>query len=665
MPAHITLRMQFGPHQDAQAIGRQLVNLIRVGRPDEIMFFYFAEELNSGYDTLDGVKRWIDHSRVYRDMAAAEGVAASLNPWQTLMHAQRGRRLKPGQDWQTLVSDRGEAAYCILCPLDPKWREYYAATIEMYARENFRVIWIDDDIRLHNHTPLGWGCFCPLHVAEFNRRTGLSATREQIVTNCTAPGEPHPWRKFWLDMWEETQLELMHHWRKIVQAHGKHLGLMTSCLEYHAAEGRRWNDWWDAVRGDTSRPLFLRPHFWGYEEMSHKEFPMAVSMLDQNRVVQPAGPRVENGPEVECVTYGRWNKSFRQIHAQMSLGFMLGATHLNVSLFDPMGNRPDDEPQRATFLGRARKTTDWLADLFPMSLRTRGVGCPISQEMSRRMRTERGGEWQTLVCPLVGWPGWLGGAGQAFSRRASDTVNALQGQSTWAFEDEELKRWLRGGLLLDGAAANILIQRGYSELIGLKNPRFLIQENVPYSFEHALDEAFALRPGADMSINKPGMAPRLFQAELLAGARAITDIRGPLFDTVGHGTVIFENAWGGRVAIVPWEAHQRLNMTAQRAVFLSKLLDWLDPKQTRGCVIDAAWVVPIFLTDGSQWRGVIWNVNPDAVEQPLRVRLPSDMPTPRQAVQVDANGNRHQAAFDAGRLTPARPLHQWEYVVLC
>jgi hypothetical protein len=80
----------------------------------------------------------------------------------------------------------------------------------LFAQEGFRVFWVEDDFRLHNHDPLDWGgCFCPLHIAEFNRRTGLRASLEEIVANCTAPGTPHPWRNLWLDMWDDIQRDLI------------------------------------------------------------------------------------------------------------------------------------------------------------------------------------------------------------------------------------------------------------------------------------------------------------------------------------------------------------------------------------------------------------------------------------------------------------------------
>ena len=116
---------------------------------------------------------------------------------------------------------------------------------------------------------------------------------------------------------------------------------------------------------------------------------------------------------------------------------------------------------------RIRPACDWLAETFPMSLRSVGVGLPWTEDMGRRVYTEStgGAHWRQLTCPHRGWSGWLGGAGHAFAMRPM-RVNALAGPGVWAFSDEELREWLAGGLLVDGPAAAILVARGLGEFIG-------------------------------------------------------------------------------------------------------------------------------------------------------------------------------------------------------
>lgn len=662
MPSHFTLRMQFGPHQDPDEVTQQVLALVREAPVDEVMVFFFAEEMNDGHETLERIDAWIERSRPYRRALAEAGVQVSLNPWHSLLHADRGRQRKPGQDWQAMVDPYGQIATAQVCPLDLEWQAYFAETLRRYAREGFRVIWIDDDIRYHNHGPLEWGgCFCPRHVDAFNARMGTQATREEIVAACTAPGEPHPWRAAWFDMWQDTLLAIIANWREIVEAQGCRLGLMSSEFAAHAAEGRRWAAWWQAFSGD--KPPVHRPHFWGYGDTGGTSLPESIALLDQNRRIQPTG--TESGPEIENFPYGRWNKSFRQTGAQMALAHILGSTNLNISLYDFLGNAPDDEPERADFLRRWRPACDWLADTFPMSLRATGMGLPWSEAMGRSVHTEPSDRpnWYALHCPHRGWSGWLGGVGVSFAMAPHPVVNALSGAGLWAFSEDALRAWLAGGVLLDGSAAAHLLERGLGELIGVRDGRFITQQERNYSVEHTLDAAFGLRVGAEMTINSAPYAARLFQGDLLPGARVVSDIRGPEQTIYGHGLVLFENTLGGRVALMPWDAHRGVTLNPQRAAQLTRTLVWLDPNGTVGTVAGGAWLVPQFLTDGQTWRAAVWNASPDELDS-FTIQPPAGMPAPTTATHLTGRGEMLPATLDGTTVRLSRPLYQWECVIL-
>ena len=662
MPSYFTLRMQFGLHQDPEQVTEQLLRLVREAPVDEIMFFYFAEELNDGHETLDGLQEWIGKSRPYREALKKAGISVSLNPWHSVLHCDRGRALKSGQDWQSMVDPTGREASAVVCALDANWRDYFFKTLELYAQEGFRTVWIDDDIRYHNHPPLHWGgCFCPLHVAEFNKRAGVSAVRQEIVSACLQPGTPHPWRAIWMDMWQETVLAFLHECQQILDKGGARMGLMSSSMEAHGAEGRRWEEWWD-VFGNGQPPVH-RPHFWSYSDGIGPQLIHSIAALDQNRSIQPTA--IDSGPEIECMPYGRWNKSFRQIFAQMALAHVLGSTHLNISLYDFMGNRPDDEPERATFLKRVRPSMDWLADRFPTDMKSVGVGVPWTQHMGRLVHTGKGTSWFELECACKGWSNWLGAAGIAFSARPQQCVNALAGPMAWCIDDATLRDWLTSGLLVDGWAAAILAERGLGELIGVKSHRWITQDEVLYSVEECLGADFALRSGAQISVNEKVHTERMFQAELDEGATVVSDLRNPLQEVVGHGTFIFRNGIGGRVAVVPWDAGRGGTplMDIHRAVHLRKVVAWLSDGKAVGSVENGAWLVPQFLSDGVGWRGAIWNGSPDETDA-FHVRRPEGMPPIREAWHLRPSGERIAARVDGDVIRLNRPIHQWEVIVV-
>ncbi len=662
MPSHFTLRMQFGIHKNEKEVTSQLLKLVREAPVDEIMFFYFGEEQNDGHETIERIKEWIDSSRPYREALKKVGVKISLNPWHSMLHCDRGRKLKPGQNWQKMIDPKGAEASAVVCFLDPDWRRYYLETLKMYSKEGFRVVWIDDDIRYHNHGPLEWGgCFCPLHIAEFNKRAGTNASHADIVRACLAPGEPHPWRAIWMDMWQETILEFLNECRRVLEKTGTKMGLMSSAMESHAAEGRHWNEWWQAFGG--GKPPVHRPHFWTYGDTMGSHIIHGIAALDQNRSIQPND--IETGPEIECFPYGNWNKSFRQISAQVSLAHILGSTNLNISMYDFMGNNFDDEPQRASFLKNIRPNMNWLADNFPMTMRSQGVGVPWIEDLSRKARLTRGTSWYELQSPTRGWAYWLGAASLAFSARAQQNVNAIAGPMAWAFDEALLKQWLAKGLLLDGTAAAILVQRGLGNLIGIKSSRFITQNDVLYSLEECTNPDFALRAGGQISVNEKNHTSSMLQAELAKGAFAISDLHDPLQRVVGHGTVLFENELGGRTAVVPWNASSddRPMMDIHRATQMKRVASWLSNGKEPGGVEGNPWLIPQFLNDGKSWRGVIWNASPDTIETFTIIR-PHGMPPVKKAFHLSPDGKRVECPVKNDTIRLDSPMHEWEFVVV-
>lgn len=663
MPVRYALRVQFGPHVETAAGVAELLAACRGAEADEVLLFMAAEELNDGHETLDELREWLGVLRPYRDALVEAGLQVSLNPWITVLHCDRSRRLKPGQAWQTMVDWQGRAADAVVCPLDPGWRAYYREALRLFAAEGYRVIWVEDDVRLANHEPLDWGgCFCPLHVAEFNRRAGASATRDEIVAALLRPGQPHPWRAIWLDMWDETQTAMVAEWREVVEAGGSRLGLMSSSLEAHSIEGRRWERWWQALAGD--RPPIHRPHFTGYNDMPGWNWPGSIAMLDLNRNVEPAGTEI--GPEIENYPYG-WAKSLRQTAAAIALAVIHGADRLNVSLYDFMGNLPSDDRTRETFLAGWKPTLDWLSDRFPPALKSHGVGIPWREDASRRVHTTSGRAWTELHVRSLGWPAWLGGFGHPFQMRASPFVNALAGTMAWTPDADELRALLSRGLLLDGPAAATLVERGYGELIGLADARFVSQDDVLYAMEETTDPDFALRSGALVTLNARPPAERLLQGRLLPGARPISRVLDPKGREVGHGVVVYENAQGGRVAVCPWNVDASPDgaggqRNPQRAGQIAGLVSWLNRGRALGRAWGSPWLVSQFFNAGEQWRGVVWNASPDAAST-IRLELPAGMDV-REAVQIDATGRRAAAAWDGATLRLAQPLYQWECVTL-
>jgi hypothetical protein len=445
------------------------------------------------------------------------------------------------------------------------------------------------------------------------------------------------------------------------------MGLMSSLMEAHSAEGRRWADWWKTFSGENA-PVH-RPHFWAYSDAPGSHLIHGIAALDQNRSIQPA--EIESGAEIENFPYGRWNKSYRQTFAQMAVALTLGASNLNVSLFDFMGNRLTDDPTRAAFLKRIRPNLNFLSDQFPMTLRSTGVGVPWSEDLGRRIHLPENATWADLQVASRGWMYWLGAAGMAFSAREQDTVNALAGASVWGFNDDQIRGLLSKGLLLDGVAAQILTERGFGAWIGIQSAKIVTQNDLLYSIESS---ATLMSRYPQISVNNKPHTRQMLQAHLADGAQPISQLLDPLQNVVGHGAFTFENELGGRVSVVPWDASvsETPMMDIHRAEQLRSLIRWLARNLETGSVEGGAWLIPQFLVpplplgEGlgvRAWRGVIWNASPDEIES-FTIHRPQGMSQIHEAWHLLPSGKRLPAQIHNDQITLTHPMHQWEFVVI-
>ena len=156
-----------------------------------------------------------------------------------------------GRDISPMVSPTGEVSKACASFADPVWREYFWRQYGAFAKLGFRVMWVEDDFRYHNHRPLTWGGgFEPGMLERFSRKVGRKVTREEVVRAILKPGKPHPWRAKWMATWGQAQTEAAAGLAKAVAENAPgdtRLGLMSNTPAAHSKEGRDWDALFDAL----------------------------------------------------------------------------------------------------------------------------------------------------------------------------------------------------------------------------------------------------------------------------------------------------------------------------------------------------------------------------------------------------------------------------------
>jgi hypothetical protein len=446
---------------------RELIEFLPRYQVDEIIVKVDTEEFSHGQPPLDWVREY--QPKLFSIKTAMEklGIVYSLNPWITQGHADRGRDDRqrfPGL--QTMVGHDGAEAHSCACPLSSVWRENIGKVWTLYAETKPHIMWVEDDIRSFNHSPVTYGCFCPLHMKRFSDRMGKTVSREELVAAILAPGNPHPWRKEYLDMQSEIMNDTASFLAKTVHATSPDtcMGRMSSGPREHCLEGRHWHAFAEALA--NGRQLYSRPPTGVYSENSLRENYYAHDSIKLTRHCLPAG--VIEQSEVDNWTFSQYSKSVNFTFLQMAISYAYGCSGITLNLFDHCGTPMERTPEFGRLLSENKAFLNSLAAKAQVKGRFRGV---------KLLRHEKAA-YAKILAENASY-GVLAEDGYCCCEKLEahgiptvyddENVIVATGQNISAFSDTEIKDFLKKGVFLDAAAAKTLFDRGFGKLIGLKN----------------------------------------------------------------------------------------------------------------------------------------------------------------------------------------------------
>ncbi|HOL21620.1 MAG TPA: hypothetical protein PLQ41_02035 [bacterium] len=599
------LRFQIIPGNDVKKDAMVLANFCIKHHIEEVVLFFAGEEWNNGLLSKKEEDVWFETVREATEILKAKGISVSLNPWMTVLHCDRGRRFPSDYKFKPMVSPLGEKAKATASFADKNWQKYINNLYGRFATLGFRVIWIEDDFRYHNHAPLTWGGGFEDEIIErFSKKIGTKVSREEVVKKILQPGSPHPWREKWMDVWREVQLEVSRGIRGAVEKSSKgktKLGLMSSLPSVHSIEGRRWLPLFNALTIENR--VAHRPHFAPYHEDIGKNKVYSIMLLDTQKNFRPS--YCEVAPEIENFPFTTWSKSDTQTWCEMALSLFFGSDALLLNLFSFVGNPPDKNTGK--LLDRSYKSLEWISKKFSKKLNLFGVGIPWKENAAEKVETEKGESlYELQVDPLPAWKLLLSYGISACSREQS--VNAIFGNSAWIFEDSEILEMLKEGLLLDGESARILCKRGFERYLGVKYDKTLSREESPYSLEVVVNRKSGVDEELYDSVN---LLPAFNVFKVKEKAEVWTDVITPEKKVVGPGIILYQNDIGGRTAIL-----NTLNgnpvMNFHRQAIVQNIVKYLYKSNLPFPLITGTpHLLPMFFKNGQKEKLVIFNGIPD------------------------------------------------------
>lgn len=533
------------------------------GVTDEITFFTSATHPPLPLDVIEQ-RCQILARRIPR--AKSLGYRAGINVLSTMGHHNENLSNSLAESFTRVTDMDGNVSMGSFCPDDPGFREYVRSVYRLVAAAGPDYIWVDDDVRLSGHMPVGETCFCDRCVAGFAQATGTPYTRATLKEALHGgSGESRlAVRRAWLAS-NRAKIERL---LALIEATvhevrpGLPLGFMTGERYY---EGYDFDSWARALAGPHEGPVYWRPGGGYYEDTwtgglvgkSH-EIGRQVSLLP---------------PDVVCIESEIENFPYHRLRKAAHITVLEAASHMGAgctgAAFNVLAgnNEPLDEfePMVAK-IHAARPFYDLAAKHLGRAI---PVGLYVAWDKDAWAAADLGMHSQA---PAV----WELGLPAAYSRQGA-AVTLLFTQSVAAMSDEAIRQTLSGGVYMDAETLDALNRRGFGELTGMTVENALHEDCIEELTAHPLNGPFAGRqrdcrqsfyhvPGHVLKLTNP-------QAETLA---RLVDYGGQ--EKTATSMALAENALGGRVVVCgyyPWSFLHNLSKSSQ----MKSIMRWLSRDQ--------------------------------------------------------------------------------------
>lgn len=227
-----------------------------------------------------------------------------------------------------MVGPEGETCVVSVCPRSDELKQRVADVFARFARFDPECMWIDDDFRVFDHSPVQCACFCDECIAKFNQKYGHSFTREQLNAEILTDHFPqdNPIRREWLYFTHESMTELLRCIADAVHAVNPKiiLGLMTAGVEYDNFAQSNFKDYARALANPEGK-VYFRPGAFFYSDKTpfesvEKAFSMAVT--NEHSLTEDA----HSYSEIVICPYFKRGKSHKITAWEAALHVGLGGT---------------------------------------------------------------------------------------------------------------------------------------------------------------------------------------------------------------------------------------------------------------------------------------------------------------------------------------------------
>ncbi len=601
---------------------QELLKLLRKfpGMADELALFTGATHAPL---PLSEVERRTEILAKRIPIVRENGMGAGINVLATMGHHEENLEASLNEPWQTVIDPHGRTSKGSYCPADPRFLEYAKKIYVTLIQAAPDFIWIDDDVRLSGHMPIGYTCFCNACVGRFSSRVGRVFTRQTLLAAFASGPLPDRLsiRRSWLDHNREMIDNLFRAIERAVHSAkpGLSLGFMTGDRFYEGYDFARWAQ---TLAGPGHHAVRWRPGGGFYTDESLDGLIEKAHFM--GRQVAQLPPQVQAiQSEVENFPYHLLQKSAEATVTEGAAYMAAGTTGTAFNVL-PLTADPLDEYE--PLLRRIARTRPFYERISSEVGRSPCVGVWPAWNRDVFVANNTDGDWLAVsgdVAAALRRVYSLGEIGIPLCYGFEHScATALAGAIPLAFTKDELRQIFAGGVLMDVEAWRAVHRLGLSRWTGVEAGEKYGRDTIEVLAEHRFSGDFGgrfrdCRQSFWWREDAYSLLPIQAEVEVLA---RLVDYQGR---DRGISMTACQNELGGRVVVMgyfPWSQFHGLAKSVQ----MKNICGWLS-KDHLPVVLDSLARVHIWVRKVSRNRLVciLLNSSLDAAKD-LTLRIKPD-----------------------------------------
>lgn len=351
-------------------------------------------------------------------------------------------------EFQRIVLPDGERPY-MFCPLDEAFRACIGDAVRRLAALRPDFLMVDDDFRLLTGRD---GCFCPLHLARFNREQGTAYDRETLAA---ALGKDAALAAKYDALLKQSLIELAGVIRRAVDETDPEM----PCSFCACSRDMRHAPAIARILAAPGEPLTIRINNARYLNESLRTVPEWLMFTARQIAACPPGSRLLAEPDT--FPHNRYSTSAAMMHLQLTCSILEGCRGGKFWLSRSGCWEPESGRLYRDTLARNVRFYQALAEL-PVEWTGAATVLPETPPLNFPLasRSDSNRTWSTQVLGKMGIP-------FHFTTSPGGIVT-LAGSDCDALSDAQLNElFSRHNCLLDGPAAVAACERGFGPAIGV------------------------------------------------------------------------------------------------------------------------------------------------------------------------------------------------------